>query len=268
MCNDSRPTENYLTLAAPQKKLNEIIDELNAYVNSPNLNLERLEHLESEASRLERFGFYVDSKKILGMIASLKSDYESVKSNYGAAIRGSGNEYSVVVSYITSLVNVHHYVEALAEIEKVIDYHKDDVGLLDLALTASFQSFDRKALEKYIALMGNRVPRKKESLSLMLESQDRLLEPVYGTVGEEYLHAFSDRIADISDKLFQDGFNSRTMRQTPVDGYVYVSFMIDGELEDAISAETCMHNYLASLPYSAFDDFFITSCAQYERLAS
>lgn len=249
-----------MSAAAPKRKIDAITEELNSFVQGAEFSLDRLQHFEDEAKRLENFGFYTDAKMISGMVAAVKGDVKEVRSSYKAALLNSGNDPYVIENYATSLVNASHPVEALDLVDQLLVDQPYSVDLLGLGILGSHNSYDRARMESYVQRMSEILPEKKNEIYEYLTLFDDQFKSVFDGLSADVLRSFSDKITEVHDVLVENGHYIRVISDVNLDDQIMVVFYIIGDESEAAAAESDLHEYMANCPYSEFDQYIVTGC--------
>lgn len=250
---------------APQTKLNELTLELNQIVLSERIDFGRIDEVAIKAQRLMNFGFDADAHVLLGMIAAFKCETDQLHLHYQRALDLTDQDPLVKYNYITSLLNVWDAVGALKHVESIEGEFQGDLEFLVLAYKAAHYSYDRNKLIYYLDKILNLSPDSKDSYNEILGKFDDIMDVMKhdGLTLSDY-HGFSDFLFNLREKLSHRKFLVRAVNQRSLNNQIFISFLIDGDVENAIMAEEYLITELSNMPYSLFDKYFIVSCTNYE----
>lgn len=243
--------------ALPQDKANELIHFINAMLLD-GIDHARLEDIRSEADKLEKFGAYVDAKRVKGMIAALSGDVKEVDRHFNAAVMASGKDVVVLIDYAAALGNIHYHARAIDVIDEAVHRTPDDLDALNLSLKIHSDAFDvdgTRNIAEQLDKLGQ--PNNDPILFAKLNAVESI-QSVQGTSWRQ----MSERIELVADTLHKLGLTPRVCTEIQSDGVMLYEFNLDADIATVMAAENAVHEAIANQPFSPADRAIAFSCAQ------
>lgn len=246
-----------MSIMLPLEKSSVLLDEINSYISSKELDEGRLRAIQDEIEVIQQAGHFYEAKQLLGMVAALRGDVESAKRSFQAAKSASGGHPVVVSNFAQALGNLHMYEDAIVEMQQALIKCPDDLNILSLALKIFVDSYhieEAFEVKKKIELLDahnlirddleSELITKKELMSLagatpeMVTSRIGLASKVIRDNKVRYLNVLESVCGDCM--LFE---YELTVDQT-------ASALIEDKIHSAISSQA----------YSPADSFIAFSC--------
>ena len=156
----------------PQLKASALFDKMNLLLRSKPSEFE-LAGIRAEITKIENSGLYSDGQELRGILSTIIGDVSSLKKHYDAAIKSSGGNPELMLSYATSLSNAFQLKDAVEIADKLVDLFPDDINKLMVMFRIYSSAYNFKSaakvhikLEKLGAFHDNKAMHEKIELNI------------------------------------------------------------------------------------------------------
>lgn len=242
----------------PQEKTSALVEKLNLMLRSKPSEFE-LAGIRAEITKIESSGLYTDAQHLRGILSAIVGDIPSLKKHYDAAIKSSGGDVEIKLSYATSLINAFQFKDASELADELIDTFPDDIGRLTVLFNIYSAAFNFKSaanieskLNKLGALHEKKPTREKIELNNHIET---ILSD-----NEVSWEDVCDRSLVVVDLLKKHGLKLYPVSRVVDDESVSVKFPLDVDLAELIQFDSLITEAISKLPYSRVDECVSFTC--------
>lgn len=243
----------------PEEKAAALVSDINAMINE-SYNPTRLDEIKRQIRLVEAGGFYSDAKQLEGMIAGLEGNGQEVHSKFHAAITcASIDRIDIRINYARALANAQWLMDAIEQVEIILDESPDDIGALKLALEFHEHAYNLGRVYSLVEMLSRL--GQKDVIPFGSLQKNRHVEQVIRSSGVAWRDV-AERIKLASTTVFNTGLNAifPITKEIATDDGFLLEFSIPGGIENAIRAEDAIHEVIAAQPYSAADSVISFTC--------
>lgn len=246
-------------MVAPAEKASQMIDDINAMLAS-GVDDAALQAVRDEAEKLVDVN-YTAGKRVLGMLAAMQGDRETVDQEFQAALKASGGDWLIYSNYASALANLHDFLAAINVINDAVGKYSNLPDLLEQAIALHVNAWDiegaRDLIRQLLPLSVGQVDIEKLEKDFSLVEREEVLVNTGASWKDICQHI---NLAATALKPFELISCRRSVFFD--DEGIYYQFVLDASLEDVLAADAAIMDAVAAQPYSVADRAISFSCGQ------
>jgi tetratricopeptide (TPR) repeat protein len=242
----------------PQQKSEQLIAKLNSFLRVRPTEIE-LARIRAEFNKIEAAGMYTQAQELRGILSAIEGDITSLEKYYQAALKSSGSDPEIRLSYATSLTNAHHLKKAVSVVDGLVDKYSDDIEVLNKFLLIYSTALNFKAANAILNKLQKLSLTHDINLSSVNINSMKLSEQILTENGVNWVD-YCDRYLAVVNML-----KSRNLKVYPHEAYtdsesINIDFPLDVSQNELINIDFAITETIAGLPYSPVDNCISFSC--------